>query len=158
MESSARRGLTPATARACAKAARVACHWRGGIKQLGARQCGCRLITESVTFSPDGLLIASGGVDRTVRLWDVQTGEEIWRLSPYTFDVYSVAFSSDGRWIASGGADRTVRLWDVQTGKQIRRLEAHTGFVYTVAFSPNGRWIASGSSKGELFFWSAANQ
>jgi len=79
-------------------------------------------------------------------------------LNPHTFDVYSVAFSPDSLLIASAGADRAVRLWDVQTGKEIRRLEAHTGFVYTVAFSPDGRWIASGSSKGELFFWSAANQ
>ena len=115
-------------------------------------------IVRSVAFSPDGLLMASGGADRTVRLWDVRTAKEIWRLNPSTFDVYSVAFSPDGLLIASAGADRAVRLWDVQTGKQIRQLEAHTGFVYTVAFSPNGRWIASGSSKGELFFWSAANQ
>ena len=89
--------------------------------------------------------LASGSDDNTVRLWDVQTGEQLRTLEGHTDGVTSVAFSPDGNTLASGSDDNTVRLWDVQTGEQLRTLEGHTGSVNSVAFSPDGSTLASGS-------------
>jgi WD40 repeat protein len=65
----------------------------------------------SVAFSPDGKRIASGSVDKTVRLWDADTRLLlVGPLTGHTDMVFTVAFSPDGKWIASGGIDG-VRLW-----------------------------------------------
>ena len=66
----------------------------------------------SVSFSPDGTHIASGSVDKTIRLWDAATGEELRTSSKGLDGVYSVSFSPDGTRIASGSDDKTIRLWD----------------------------------------------
>ena len=65
----------------------------------------------SVCFSPDGKQVASGSADRTVRLWDVETGACIRTLEGHGRGVYSVGFRPDGKQLASGSFDRTVRLW-----------------------------------------------
>ncbi len=72
----------------------------------------------TVAFSPDGLTLASGSRDDTVRLWDVSTGEEKSILTGHRYDVEAVAFSHDGATVASGSRDGTVRLWDVTTGQE----------------------------------------
>ena len=95
----------------------------------------------SVSFSPDGTLIASGSSDDTVKLWDVATGTNIATLQGHTDDVTSVSFSPDGTTLASGADDRTVKLWDVATKQNITTLQEHFYDVTSVSFSPDGNTV-----------------
>ena len=83
---------------------------------------GHRDRVEEVSFSPDGTILASGAVDGTVRLWDMETRQEIATLEVGS-GVYSVSFSPDGTILASGANDGTVRLWDMRTREQTGILE-----------------------------------
>ena len=74
----------------------------------------------SVAFSPNGLTVASGSVDETVRLWDAVTGAHKATLTGHTGWVTSVAFSPNGLTVASGSEDETVRLWDAVTGARTK--------------------------------------
>ena len=65
-------------------------------------------------FSPDGKTIASGCCDKTVRLWDVETGRNIKTLTGYIRDAHSVHFSPDGSTLISGGSDGAILEWDVR--------------------------------------------
>jgi len=107
----------------------------------------------SVVFSPDGRLALSGSEDKTVRLWDIETGKCIKVFEGHGEEVWSVAYSPDGRFALSGSEDKTVRLWDVETGKCIRVFEGHKSPVGSVAFSPDGRFALSGSWDETLRLW-----
>jgi WD40 repeat protein len=77
-----------------------------------------------VPLSSDGRLVASGGEDGTVRLWEASSGRLLATLQGHTGAVGSVALSSDGRLVASGGDDGTVRLWEAKSGTCLRTLRA----------------------------------
>lgn len=98
-----------------------------------------------VAFSPDGKWVLSGSADKTMRLWEVETGKELRRFEGHTSLVYGVAFSPVGKQALSGSLDKTPRLWDAQTGKQLRRFEGHNDYVFCVTFSPDGKQIVSAS-------------
>ena len=97
----------------------------------------------SITFSPDGSTLASGGWDRNVRLWDVASGQLKTVLTGHLHNATNVAFSPDGSTLASGSLDKTVRLWDVASKRQKFVLTGHTDRVESVAFSPDGSTLAS---------------
>jgi WD40 repeat protein len=113
----------------------------------------------SVTFSPDGRVLASGSWDNSIKLWDAATGTELRTLKGYTVPVRSVAFSPDGRTLATA-ENQTVRLWDAQTGAPLRVLKGHSGWVNSVAFSPDGKTLASGDGdqgdEGTVRLWRVA--
>lgn len=106
-----------------------------------------------MAFSPDGTLLASSSSDKTVKLWDVSTGHEVFTFTGHTGEVHSVAFSPDGQWLASGSYDGTIKLWDVGTGHEMRTLIGHTDWIWVVTFSPDGRLLASGSRDRMIKLW-----
>ncbi|CCA76412.1 hypothetical protein PIIN_10405, partial [Serendipita indica DSM 11827] len=100
-----------------------------------------------VKFSPDDSRIISGSLDKTIRVWDVDTGQALGEpLRGHEGPVFAVGLSPDGSQIVSGSADGTIRLWDVDTGQPLGEpLRGHEGFVFAVEFSPDGSQIVSGS-------------
>jgi len=107
----------------------------------------------SVAFSPDGRTLAAARDDKTVKLWDVQSRQELVTLEGHSDFVSSVAFSPDGRTLASASADKTVKLWDVQSGQVLKTLEGHRSHLWSVAFSPDGRTLASASDDKTVKLW-----
>ncbi len=113
--------------------------------------------TSSVAFSPRGQLLASGGDDGVVRLWELSTGRERQHLQGHTDSVRSIAFSPDGNTLASAGDDGVIALWEVGTGRELKRLEASTSAVRTVTFSPDGKLLASGGEDGTVRLWESGS-
>ena len=107
----------------------------------------------SISFSPNGKLIASGSGDNTIKVWDATSGLEIYTLKGHSNAVYDVKFSPDGKLIASGSWDNTIKVWDANSGKEIRTLKGHSDSVQTVSFSPDGKLIASGSWDNTIKVW-----
>src|SRR5207245_2958005 len=80
-------------------------------------------------FSPGRTRAATEVVGRSVRVWNIETGECVHQMVGHTERVWGLAWSRDGQRILSGAWDNTARLWDVTTGKCLRVLEGHSGFV-----------------------------
>ena len=99
----------------------------------------------SVAVTPDGHYLISGGLDGTVGLWELETGQEVRLFTGHHGEVRSVAVTPDGRYAVSGSSDKTVRVWELETGREVRCFTGHEEWVNCVAVTPDGRYVVSGS-------------
>jgi WD40 repeat protein len=99
-----------------------------------------------VQFSPDGRMLASGGADRRIRLWNPDTGKIIYTFDGHQESVTAIEFMPNGKILISAGADRTIRFWDVEQKQLLKTIAAHEHKIHAVAISRDGRLIISGSS------------
>lgn len=140
----------------------LAGHWADGASaQDGAgasivTQTGHMFIVNTVAFSPDGHTALSGGMDSTLRLWDVARGRQLRFFSGHSSNVTSAAFFPHGRTAISGGWDNNLRLWDVDTGRELRIFKGHTAPISSLAVSKDGRTVLSGSKDMTLKLWDAS--
>jgi WD40 repeat protein/transcriptional regulator with XRE-family HTH domain len=114
-------------------------------------------VVMGVALSEDGRLVASGGHDGTVRLWEVPSGRLLASLQGRADQVYGAALSGDGQLLASGGADGAIRLWESATGQLLATMVGHHGTVWGVALSGDGRTVASGGNDGIVRLWESAS-
>jgi WD40 repeat protein len=110
----------------------------------------------SIAVSPDGQLLASGGNDRAVRLWNTKDGAKVRELTGHTRDVYTVMFHPSGQWLLSGDLDGNIRQWEVATGNLVRVFEGkalhtyeggqqvHYGGIRGMGVSPDKKWLVAG--------------
>ena len=106
-----------------------------------------------VAILPDGRRAISAAYDKTLRVWDLETGETLRTLQGHTNGVLAVAALPDGRRAVSASYDETVRLWDLETGKLLLTLEGHTDWVRAVAVLPDGRRAISAADDATLRIW-----
>ena len=119
-----------------------------------------------VTINPvsaDGTKVVSGGAsiaahwdlraDRTVKIWDAETGEELRTLSGHRYSVLAVAVFADGKRVVTGGFDKTVKIWDTESGIELRTLSRHRGSVSAVAEFADGTKLVSGSYDKTWKIW-----
>ncbi|MBD1821545.1 caspase family protein [Cyanobacteria bacterium FACHB-DQ100] len=104
-----------------------------------------------IQISPDNTLLISGSADKTIRLWNLSTGELIRTISGHNDRVTALSFSPDQETFASASADRTIKIWTLQGGIHTI-LQGHTDEVTSLSYSPDGR-LASGSVDNTVRLW-----
>lgn len=100
-----------------------------------------------------GPRLASGGADKTVKLWNLDTLDRIRTYRGHKDFISALAFSPDGKLLASASLDGNIRVWSTGSGRPLRRLYGHRGRVGSLSFSPDGRTLASSGADGQLRIW-----
>jgi len=110
----------------------------------------------SVAISPNGQIFASSSLDDTIKLWNLNTGEELFTLKGHAKGVNSIDISPDGKLLISGSDDYTLKVWNLQNGALLGTLLGHSRDVNAVAISPDGKFFASGGEDRTIRLWSAS--
>jgi serine/threonine protein kinase len=115
-------------------------------------------IVRSLTLTPDGQRLITGGDDQTIRVWNVDTGQQLFSLTGHTSTIKSLAVKSDGSTLVSGSDDQTIKLWNLGSGQELATLKGHTSYLNAVVISPDGRLLASASADQTVRIWDLATR
>jgi WD40 repeat protein len=107
----------------------------------------------SIAFSPDQKILASGSADRSIKLWDAQTGKLLKSLQGHRSWVWGITISPDSKFLASGSYDHTVKLWDLESGECLQTLQGHPSSVLAVTFSHDGKTLFSSGYDKLIKHW-----
>lgn len=110
----------------------------------------------SIDYSVDGKWLISGGASKTVDVWDVNTGKQLFSLSDgHTDDILAVKCSPNKRFIASAGVDKMVIIWDILTKEKVYVLKGHKDYITSLDFTDDSRFLASASWDQSVIIWDA---
>ena len=107
----------------------------------------------AIAISPDGETLVSGSYDKTIKIWNLKTGELFKTLLEHKETITSVAITADGETLASGSFDNTVKIWDLKSGKILRSLNQHQAAVTSIVITPDGDTLISASMDKTIKFW-----
>ncbi|MBD1809470.1 DnaJ domain-containing protein [Microcoleus sp. FACHB-SPT15] len=120
---------------------------------------GHKASVNSIAISPDGQTLASGSDDRTVNLWNLKTGKQIFTFFGQAGEVHAVAISPDGQMLVTGGFDNKITSWQLNTKALFRSFfyqnsfYSHSGFISSLAFSQDRKILASASGDKSIRLW-----
>ncbi len=104
-----------------------------------------------MAVTSDGARVISASYDKTLKIWDLKTGEQIRILKGLTGRINAVAVTPDGTRVISASYDRTLKVWDLETGEVIGTFSGD-GALMTCAISPDGKTIVAGEASGKVHF------
>ncbi len=107
----------------------------------------------AVSTTKDDRFVLSGGSDKTLKLWNIESGECQRTFVGHDAEVSALAVVPNGPFVVSGSRDETLRLWNIESGECVRTLEGHVGEVCSVAVAPDGQTVISGGEDGTLRLW-----
>ncbi|XP_058437727.1 WD repeat-containing protein 38 isoform X8 [Marmota monax] len=122
---------------------------------IGMVTAGHQRSVETLSFSPDSRQLASGGWDKQVMLWEVQSGHKLRHLEGHHDSIQSSDFSPNANCLATGSWDSTVRIWDLRVGTPAvfhQELEGHSGNISCLCYSSSGL-LGSGSWDKNIHIW-----
>ena len=108
---------------------------------------------QAIAFSAVGPFIASGGADRSIKLWNMETASLLRTYRGHRDFITAVDFSADGRLLASAGLDGTIHVWSTVSSRLVTTLSGHNGRINALAFGPVGETLASVGDDGVLRLW-----
>jgi WD40 repeat protein/transcriptional regulator with XRE-family HTH domain len=130
--------------------------WSADRRELVASfPMGPRGTSWAVALSEDGSVLAGGGEDGLVHIWDTASQRLRLTLDAHTGGALSCALSQDGRRLATSGGNGRVRLWSLDSGEAIATWSEHLGGVWAVDISRDGQWVVSGGLDGTVRVWNA---
>ncbi|MCL1474219.1 WD40 repeat domain-containing protein [Argonema antarcticum] len=128
------------------------------LSTLGSPASNLKDAIEAVTITPNGQTVVSSRHDALIKVWDLQTKQELYSFIGHLENVRSVVISPDGESVVILGDrstmnDRIIRLCNLKTGQQIRHHIGHSGYVNSFVISPDGQTLIIGSHKPKISLW-----
>ncbi len=128
-----------------------------------AKELEVRLTTEGIgdsiillTYDYSKYIVAPS-IDNTIRIWNLENGEEVRKLLGHDESVNALAVTPDGKYIVSASEDKTVRIWNIENGEEVRKLIGHEEPVNALTITPDGKYIVSASEDKTVRIWNLEN-